>query len=69
MTNIRRSLTDEERVERRVKQRELVTASIEQLRSSDGWRTYLKTRAAFRSYSPRNVLLIMLQRMSAHCLL
>jgi antirestriction protein ArdC len=65
MTSIRRSLTDEEREERRVQQRELVTASIEQLRTSDGWRAYLRTRTAFRSYSPRNVLLIMLQRPSA----
>jgi hypothetical protein len=54
MTSIRRSLTDEEREERRVQQRELVTASIEQLRTSDGWRAYLRTRTAFRSYSPRH---------------
>jgi antirestriction protein ArdC len=67
MTSTRRSLTDEERDARRALQRELVTASIEQLRSSEGWCAYLKTRSAFRSYSPRNVLLIMLQRPSATC--
>jgi hypothetical protein len=43
--------TEQEREQRRAQQRELVTASVEQLRSSDGWRRYLKTRAAFRSYS------------------
>jgi hypothetical protein len=65
MTSTRRSLTDEERDARRVEQRELVTASIEQLRTSDGWRAYLRTRAAFRTYSLRNVLLIMVQRPTA----
>ena len=45
-----RTLTDEEREQRRAQQRELVRASIEQLRSSDGWQAYLKARARFRSY-------------------
>ena len=58
-------LTDQERAARHAQQRELVVASIEQLRSTDGWQRYLRTRAAFRCYSPRNVLLIMLQRPSA----
>jgi antirestriction protein ArdC len=58
-------LTDEQREARRAEQRELVAASIEQLRSSDGWQRYLHTRAAFRSYSPRNMLLIMLQHPTA----
>jgi hypothetical protein len=49
-------LTDEQREARRAEQRELVAASIEQLRSSDGWQRYLHTRAAFRSYSPRGPL-------------
>jgi hypothetical protein len=62
-------LTDRQRAQRRAEQRELVTASVEQLRSSKGWQRYLTTRAAFRSYSPRNVLLIMLQRTISHCLL
>jgi antirestriction protein ArdC len=64
-TSTRHALTDEQREERRTQQRKLITASIEQLRSSDGWRAYLKTRAAFRSYSPRNLLLILCQRPSA----
>ncbi len=39
----RRVVSDEER--------ELIRASVEQLRSSDGWRSYLKARARFRSYT------------------
>jgi hypothetical protein len=49
----------------RIEQRELVVASIEQLRSSDGWRVYLEARARFRSYSARNVLLILAQHPTA----
>ena len=52
MAQTRRALTDEQREQRRAQQRELVVASIEQLRSSDGWRAYLTARARFRSYSP-----------------
>lgn len=44
-------LTKEQREQRRAEQRELVVASIEQLRSSNGWRAYLTARACFRSYS------------------
>jgi antirestriction protein ArdC len=65
MATTSQRLTDEQREQRRAQQRELVTASIEQLRSSEGWQRYLTTRAAFRSYSPRNVLLIMLQHPTA----
>jgi antirestriction protein ArdC len=57
--------TEEQREQRRIEQRELVVASIEQLRSSDGWRAYLAARARFRSYSARNVLLILKQHPSA----
>ena len=57
MAKHRRTLTDEEREQRRAEQRELVRASIEQLRSSDGWQAYLKVRSRFHSYSWRNVLL------------
>jgi hypothetical protein len=42
-----------------------VVASIEQLRSSAGWRAYLDARTRFRPYSPRNVLLILQQHPSA----
>jgi hypothetical protein len=52
MANRRPVLTEEQREQRRAEQRELVVASIEQLRSSDGWRAYLTARARFRSYSP-----------------
>jgi hypothetical protein len=68
-TATRSVTTDQEREQRRAQQRELMTAAVEQLRSSDGWRAYLRTRAAFRTYSPRNLLLIMLQRTISHCLL
>ena len=60
-----RTLTDEEREQRRAQQRELVRASVEQLRSSDGWQAYLKARARFHSYSWRNVLLILHQHPTA----
>jgi hypothetical protein len=43
-------LSDIEREQRRSEQRELVRASIEQLRSSEGWRAWLAARARFRSY-------------------
>jgi hypothetical protein len=69
MANRRPVLTEEQREQRRAQQRELVVASIEQLRSSDGWRAYLNARARFRSYSARNDLLILAQRTTAHCLL
>jgi N-terminal domain of anti-restriction factor ArdC len=58
-------LSDIEREQRRCEQRELVRASIEQLRSSEGWRAWLAARARFRSYSPRNVLLILSQHPTA----
>ena len=45
MAKPRRALTDQEREQRRAEQRELVRASVEQLRSSDGWRSYLKGAA------------------------
>jgi antirestriction protein ArdC len=61
----RRPLTDAEREQRRSEQRELVAASIEQLRNSDGWRAYLQARRRLHAYSPRNVLLIMLQHETA----
>jgi hypothetical protein len=65
MAKRRPVLTEEQRERRRVEQRELVVASIEQLRSSNGWRAYLNARARFRSYSARNVLLILQQHPTA----
>jgi hypothetical protein len=61
--------TDEQREQQRAEQRELVIASIEQLRTSDGWQAYLNARARLPSYSWRNVLLILSQRTASHCLL
>jgi hypothetical protein len=68
MTTTRRHLTDSVRDARRAEQRELVTAAIDQLRSSEGWQAYLKGRRYFRAYSARNVLMILQQRTTAHCL-
>jgi antirestriction protein ArdC len=65
MAKRRHVLTEQQREQRRAQQRELVLASIEQLRSSDGWRAYLAARARFRSYSARNVLLILQQHPTA----
>jgi hypothetical protein len=60
MAKRRPVLTEQQR-----EQRELVVASIEQLRSSNGWRAHLAARPRFRSYSPRNVLLILQQHPTA----
>ncbi|MGH2868775.1 MAG: ArdC-like ssDNA-binding domain-containing protein [Solirubrobacteraceae bacterium] len=65
MAKYRRPVSDEEREQRRAEQRELVRLSIEQLRSSDGWQSYLRARAHFRCYSPRNVLMILCQHPTA----
>jgi antirestriction protein ArdC len=47
------------------RQLELTARSVEQLRSTDGWQAWLKTRRAFRTYSLRNQLLIAVQRPDA----
>jgi hypothetical protein len=47
MARSQRALTDEQREQQRAQQRELVIASIEQLRTSDGWQAYLHPRARF----------------------
>lgn len=65
MSHTRRHLTDQEREQRRAEQRELVKASIEQLRSSEGWQAYLRARRRLHKYSPGNVLLILLQHETA----
>ena len=65
MAKMKRPLTDAEREQRRAQQRELVAASVEQLRTSDGWQGYLKARRTFSDYSWRNVLLILQQRPTA----
>ncbi len=65
MATTRRALTEQEREQRHAQQRELVRASVEQLRCSDGWQAYLHARRHFRLYSPRNILLILAQHPTA----
>jgi antirestriction protein ArdC len=57
----RRALTEQERADRQERQRQLAEQSVKQLRDSDGWQRWLKTRKAFRRYSVRNQILIALQ--------
>jgi hypothetical protein len=47
----RKQLTDEERAERRERDREYARQAVEQLRSSEGWKAWLTTRATFHRYS------------------
>ena len=61
----RRALTEEERAEKRVAERELIETAIEQLRSSEGWQTWLRVRGHFHSYSFRNQVLIAFQHPGA----
>jgi antirestriction protein ArdC len=63
--NHRRQLTDEERAERRKRDREYARQAVERLRSSEGWRAWLTTRATFHGYSLGNQLLIAMQRPTA----
>lgn len=61
MTRTRSKPTDEERAVRRDRERELVKASVEALRSSDGWQAWLTARSCFYKYSLGNQFLIALQ--------
>jgi antirestriction protein ArdC len=47
--------------ERRERDRRLAAEAVEQLRSSDGWQRWLRTRRHFHSYSFRNQVLIAFQ--------
>jgi hypothetical protein len=47
--------------QRQAEQRELLRQAIDNLTSSEGWQTYLDTRARFWKYSVSNVILIALQ--------
>ncbi len=58
----RRRATEQERQQRRAAERELMAASIEALRSSEGWQRWLTVRRHFRTYSLHNQLLIAHQR-------
>ena len=60
-----RALNENERAQCRERDRELVRQSVERLRSSDGWRQWLQTRARFRRYSWKNQLLIAMQHPTA----
>lgn len=51
-------LTDEERAQRRAADREYARQAVERLRSSDGWQSWLSTRAKFTRYSLTNQLMI-----------
>jgi antirestriction protein ArdC len=64
-TSTRRTLTESERAERRQRDRAYAQQAVEQLRSSEGWRQWLRTRASFHSYSLGNQLLIAMQHPTA----
>ncbi|MDQ3691370.1 MAG: ArdC-like ssDNA-binding domain-containing protein [Chloroflexota bacterium] len=61
----RAPLSDAERQARRQAERELLTAAVAQLKTSEGWLGWLKVRKAFHSYSMNNQLLIALQNPQA----
>jgi hypothetical protein len=61
----RKPLTDEERAARREADRERVEASVKALATSEGFRAWIRARAAFRSYSFGNCMLIAFQRPDA----
>ncbi|MFZ1996631.1 MAG: ArdC family protein [Solirubrobacteraceae bacterium] len=65
MTRQRNQISEQERERRRAEQRELVAASVEQLRSSKGWHAWLNARRTFHSYSVGNLLLILSQHETA----
>lgn len=64
-TTTRPRLTEQERAARRERDREYAQQAVEQLRNTEGWERWLRTRALFRSYSLGNQLLIAMQRPSA----
>lgn len=57
----RRTLSEEERAEKRAAERELAAKAIEELRSSEGWQRWLSVRRRFHRYSFWNQLLIAFQ--------
>jgi antirestriction protein ArdC len=64
-TTQRPKLTEQERAERRERDREYALKAVEQLKNSDGWRQWLRSRALFRTYSFTNQLLIAIAMPSA----
>ena len=65
MSECRKSLSEEERAERRRADREFARQAVELLRSSEGWQAWLTTRGHFHRYSLNNQLLIAMQRPQA----
>jgi antirestriction protein ArdC len=61
MTKKRRSLTEEERAERRAAEREQMREAVEALRTSEGWQRWLRVRRHFHTYSFHNQLMIAIQ--------
>ena len=61
MPKVQEHLTEDARAERRRADREFARQAVEQLRSSQGWQTWLATRRHFHRYSFTNQLLIAMQ--------
>jgi antirestriction protein ArdC len=57
----RKSLTEDERAERRTAEREQMREAVEALRTSEGWQRWLKVRRHFHTYSFHNQLMIGMQ--------
>ncbi|WCB93273.1 anti-restriction protein [Baekduia alba] len=57
--------TEAERQERREADRRRAAQAVEALKSSDGWRRWLRARSKFHNYSFTNQLLIAMQRPEA----
>ena len=58
------SLSESERAEKRAADREYARQAVEALRTSDGWRRWLTTRASFHNYSLANQFLIAMPNMA-----
>ena len=65
MPKTRRTLSDEERAERRRADRAFAAHAVEQLRSSLGWQQWLAAHRHFHAYSLANQLLIAMQQPEA----
>jgi antirestriction protein ArdC len=61
----RTPISEEDRARKRAEDRQFTQQAVDALRSSDGWKRWLKTRAAFHTYSFGNQLLIAAQRPDA----
>lgn len=57
----KRSLTDQERAQRRAQDRERLKQVAQQLLTSEGWARWVRVRAMFHLYSAGNCMLIALQ--------